>query len=284
MIGNSPGPPPIIRSSQSRARAGVLACVPRRLEQCLRAAASERIAIVYSLHLPEIAALLRAGDVNQVVADPTLLSPPFYVSLLGLLQEFKVRIVLWSPAADLALRDLTPLAPVTFEINLRDSEVRTWDLRECLANPERKSGRAAVVRLVAPRLRALDQAVENAVTRTLLLGETVGTVGELAAKCQLGRRTLERRLATDGICGGRPLLQLGRLVTAYDCRTLMRLSLEETAARSGYQSAGSLWENSRRFLGCAPSAFGAVLSVETLAQRVCNRLSCLAGPAAANPS
>lgn len=284
MIRNSPEPPPIVRSSQSRARWGVLACVPRRLEQRLRAAVSERIDIVYSLHLPEIAALLRVGDVNQVVADPTLLSPPFYASLLGLLQEFSVRIVLWSPVTDLALRDLTPLAQVPFEISLRGSEGRAWDLRECLANPERKSGRAAVALFLVPRLCALDPAVENAVTRTVLIGETLGTVGELAARCHLGRRTLERRLATHGICGGRTLIQLGRLVTAYDCRTLMPLSIEVTAARSGYQSAGSLWENSRRFLECAPSAFGTVVSVETLAIRVCNRVMCLAGSAAANSS
>ncbi|MFE6862130.1 AraC family transcriptional regulator ligand-binding domain-containing protein [Nocardia sp. NPDC057668] len=93
-------------------------------------------------------------------------------------------------------------------------------------------------------------------TRAILLQQihTAPTASEIAARLNMDRRTLHRRLAEEGT-NFRILQEETRCALAIDMLDVLDLSVKETAARLGYASAAAFSRSFTRWTGSPPSAY-----------------------------
>ena len=229
----------------------VLAAVPEVQLQRLRRAAGVRFTFMRAASWSEVLAGIRARPVELAVLDPTLAGEPRA-------QELE-RLRLLFPSLPLILYTaLTPqLAAVLLALGQRGIRhvifVRYDDhperLREVL---EREATGAASRRLLdqlADRLSPLPTELRWMLEETLRTPEEVQTVGRLAARARVDRRTCERWFTRVGLPTPRHFLAAARVLFAHRLLQDPGFTIEDVAARLGYAQVKTLQQHARNYLG-----------------------------------
>jgi len=229
----------------------VLAAVPEVQLQRLRRAAGVRFTFMRAASWSEVLAGIRARPVELAVLDPTLAGEPRA-------QELE-RLRLLFPSLPLILYTaLTPqLAAVLLALGQRGIRhvifVRYDDhperLREVL---EREATGAASRRLLdqlADRLSPLPTELRWVLEEALRTPEEVQTVGRLAARARVDRRTCERWFTRVGLPTPRHFLAAARVLFAHRLLQDPGFTIEDVAARLGYAQVKTLQQHARNYLG-----------------------------------
>src|SRR5213083_1776566 len=222
----------------------VLAAVPEVQLQRLRRAAGVRFTFTRAATWSEVLAGIRARPVELAIIDPTLGGEPRA-------QELE-RLRLLFPSLPLIIYTaLTPqLAAVLLALGQRGIRhvifVRYDDhperLREVL---EREATGAASRRLLdqlADRLSPLP-------TELRCTPEEVQTVGRLAARARVDRRTCERWFTRVGLPTPRHFLAAARVLYAHRLLQDPGFTIEDVAKRLGYAQVKTLQQHARTYLG-----------------------------------
>ena len=199
----------------------------------------------------EVLAGIRARPVELAVLDPTLAGEPRA-------QELE-RLRLLFPSLPLILYTaLTPqLAAVLLALGQRGIRqvifVRYDDhperLREVL---EREATGAASRRLLdqlADRLSPLPTELRWVLEEALRTPEEVQTVGRLAARARVDRRTCERWFTRVGLPTPRHFLAAARVLFAHRLLQDPGFTIEDVSARLGYAQVKTLQQHARTYLG-----------------------------------
>ena len=199
----------------------------------------------------EVLAGIRARPVELAVLDPTLAGEPRA-------QELE-RLRLLFPSLPLILYTaLTPqLAAVLLALGQRGIRhvifLRYDDhpehLREVL---EREATGAASRRLLdqlADRLSPLPTELRWVLEEALRTPEEVQTVGRLAARARVDRRTCERWFTRVGLPTPRHFLAAARVLFAHRLLQDPGFTIEDVAARLGYAQVKTLQQHARTYLG-----------------------------------
>src|SRR2546427_11738517 len=229
----------------------VLAAVPEVQLQRLRRAAGVRFTFVRAASWDEVLAGIRARPVELAVLDPTLGGE-------ARAQELE-RLRLLFPSLPLILYTaLTPqLAAVLLALGKHGIRhvifVRYDDhperLREVL---EREASGAASRRLLdqlADRLSPLPTELRWVLEEALRTPEEVQTVGRLAARARVDRRTCERWFTRVGLPSPRPFLSAARVLYAHRLLQDPGFTIEDVAKRLGYAQTKTLQLHARAYLG-----------------------------------
>ena len=251
----------------------VLAAVPEVQLQRLRRAAGVRFTFARAATWSEVLAGIRARPVELAVIDPTLGGEPRA-------QELE-RLRLLFPSLPLILYTaLTPqLAAVLLALGQRGIRhvifVRYDDhperLREVL---EREATGAASRRLLdqlADRLSPLPTELRWMLEETLRTPEEVQTVGRLAARARVDRRTCERWFTRVGLPTPRHFLAAARVLYAHRLLQDPGFTIEDVAVRLGYAQVKTLQQHARTYLGLTAGEMRLSLSTDEALDLVVKR-------------
>ena len=251
----------------------VLAAVPEVQLQRLRRAAGVRFTFTRAATWSEVLAAIRARPVELAVIDPTLGGEPRA-------QELE-RLRLLFPSLPLILYTaLTPqLAAVLLALGQRGIRhvifVRYDDhperLREVL---EREATGAASRRLLdqlADRLSPLPTELRWMLEETLRTPEEVQTVGRLAARARVDRRTCERWFTRVGLPTPRHFLAAARVLYAHRLLQDPGFTIEDVAVRLGYAQVKTLQQHARTYLGLTAGEMRLSLSTDEALDLVVKR-------------
>jgi hypothetical protein len=236
----------------------VLACVPARLERELTRALGPRVHIILSLDISRIEETLRRGESQAVVVDPSVVSPDFLDRLIGVITPSTAFLVIWTTFSKSTLPAiLRAAATCRTEVLYRNGygggiALRNWLIAE--------SPRSALLRKLSRAVEQWDPTLSIVVLGVLTGRVAAASVRELARLGGVGRRKFERHMIEAGFCHPKPLIHLGRLVTAFESIAQRQDSVELASTAAGYKSAGLLWKNSRLYLLNRPGFSGGSVS------------------------
>jgi len=251
----------------------VLAAVPELQLQRLRRAAGVRFTFMRAASWGEVLAGIRARPVELAVLDPTLGGE-------ARAQELE-RLRLLFPSLPLILYTaLTPqLAAVLLALGkhgIRQVIFVRYDdhperLREVL---EREATGAASRRLLdqlADRLSPLPTELRWVLEEALRTPEEVQTVGRLAARARVDRRTCERWFTRVGLPTPRHFLAAARVLYAHRLLQDPGFTIEDVAVRLGYAQVKTLQQHARTYLGLTAGEMRLSLSPDAALDLVVRR-------------
>lgn len=246
--------------------ARVLGCVPRRLESELARTLGSGARVTRDLDLRRIAEALQVGEYAAVATDPSVVSPAFLGRLFELVGQSTAFLVIWTRFSKSTIPAILRAGAVCrTEVLYRDVGDSATAFPNWLTG---ESSRSAVLRTLSPIVGEVEPNLALVVFGVLAGRIVAGSVGQLARQGGFGRRTLERHMLDAGFCHPKPLIHLGRLVTAFECVAELRKSVDGAATAAGYKSPQILWTNARRYVNCSPSDFGKRVSANEFAARI----------------
>jgi AraC-like DNA-binding protein len=229
----------------------VLAAVPEVQLHRLRRAAGVRFSFARAGSWSDVLATIRARPVEIAVVDPALGGAPRA-------QEIE-RLRLLFPSLPLLLyAPLTPeLAGVLLALGqrgIRHVIFARYDdhpahLREVL---EREAAGAASRRLLdqlSDHLAPLPTELRWVLEEALRTPGEVQTVGRLAARARVDRRTCERWFTRVGLPSPRHFLAAARVLYAHRLLQDPGFTIEDVAERLGYSQVKTLQQHARTYLG-----------------------------------
>ncbi len=233
-----------------------LSCLPEALEVEFARTMRRSDRRTNSLEIAIVESLVLGGTVGVVVIDPARVSDVFFVRVLQAVAASTSTLVLWtvfelSVLPAILAAGALPRAELFFHGDAGDAAALTrW-----ASGRTRPTVRAVVWRRLAPSLAAMEPAFAH-----VLLGVLMGRFHEesipaLLKTHGLHTRQFERRLQRSGLCRGRSLMHLGRLMTAYKCLSARAENVRDAAGHAGYGSSRALRINAHRFIGAVPSEF-----------------------------
>jgi hypothetical protein len=225
-----------------------------------------------SLEIEQVERDLKSGAFRAIVTDPAAVSRPFFSRLRQAVASTTVTLVLWTVfELDVLPAILSAGSADRVELFFRGDEGDAMVLRRWLRSHGRATARAVVLHTLAPTLQTLDPAFAHVVLGVLLGRFHERSIPALLAARRLHARQFERQLERAGLCRGRSLMHLGRLMTAYKCIAAKSEGVATAAAHAGYGSPRALRINAHRFIGSAPSAFSR-LTPDAFASRIVRAL------------
>ena len=261
----------------------VLAAVSGIQFHKLRRAAAARFAVVHASSWDAVLAAIRSRPVELAVVDPLL---------TGTATEREIeRLRVLFPSLPLIL--YTSLTPQTAAVLLALGQrgirhvifVRYDDhperLREVL---EREATGAASRRLLdqlADRLSPLPTELRWVLEEALRTPEEVQTVGRLAARARVDRRTCERWFTRVGLPTPRHFLAAARVLYAHRLLQDPGFTIEDVAVRLGYAQVKTLQQHARTYLGLTAGEMRLSLSTDEALDLVVRRFRQPASQAAA---
>src|SRR3989441_6448162 len=259
----------------------VLAAVPEVQLQRLRRAAGVRFTFVRAASWDEVLAGIRARPLERAVRPRTRAGEPRAQELERLRRRFpSLPLILYTA--------LTPqLAAVLLALGQRGIRhvifVRYDDhperLREVL---EREATGAASRRLLdqlADRLSPLPTELRWVLEEALRTPEEVQTVGRLAARARVDRRTCERWFTRVGLPTPRHFLAAARVLFAHRLLQDPGFTIEDVAARLGSAPLKTLQQHARTYLGLTAGEMRLSLSPHEALGIVVRRVPAPAAPA-----
>ncbi|HWI70687.1 MAG TPA: helix-turn-helix domain-containing protein [Baekduia sp.] len=122
-----------------------------------------------------------------------------------------------------------------------------------LAAPDARAGVAALQRVLARRIAAVDREPDPAVRRAVAVLDSAGaTVAGAAAATYVSERELQRRFVHDVGYAPKTLQRVMRLQRFLAQLTLPRIELAGAAALAGYADQSHLSRDARRLAGLSP--------------------------------
>jgi AraC-like DNA-binding protein len=251
----------------------ILAAVPDLQHHKLRRAAAARFTLARALSWGEALATIRSRPVELAVVDPLLSGAPSA-------QEIERLRVLF-PSLPLIL--YTSLSPATAAVlltlgqqGIRHVVFARYDdhpsrLREVLGQEAARAGSRLFVEQLADALAPLPKELRWVLEQTLQAPTAVQTVGQVAARARVDRRTCERWFTRIGLPSPRHLLAAARVLYAHRLLQDPGFTVEDVAERLGYSQVKTLQQHARAYLGLTAGEMRLSLTPDEALARVVQR-------------
>ena len=241
----------------------VVAHLPRNLLNHLRIVLGEHHSLGVATGTAELHTLLRTGEVDLLIVDPTLGHVEHEGTIAALIaQQPALPVILYTTLSPAAMRQVIQLGRVGVQhvvLNRFDDEPRRFlELIERV--PAQPLAELMLQELAAP-LATLPVVVARAIEQLFRSPARVKNVQELAKMAGMIPRTLYRHLTPAGL-QPRQLIICARLLRAYSLLAGPERRLKEVAQRLGYVDPGVLSEQLRDWTGVAPRDVGRALAPE----------------------
>src|SRR5438445_2238761 len=229
----------------------ILAAVPDIQLLNLRRAAAARFTLARAGSWAEALSTIRTRPVELAVVDPLLSGEPRT-------QEIERLRVLFPSLPLVLYTTLTPrTAGVLLTLGQRGIEhviVACYDdhplrLREVLAEEEAHSASRLFLDQLADALAPLPRELRWVLEEALRSPAGMQTVGQVAARARVHRRTCERWLTRVGLPSPRHFLAAARVLYAHRLLQDPGFTIEDVAQRLGYAQAKTLQQHARSYLG-----------------------------------
>src|SRR2546428_3638925 len=271
----------------------ILAAVPDIQLLNLRRAAAARFTLARAGSWAEALSTIRTRPVELAVVDPLLSGEPRTHEIERLRVLF--------PSLPLVLyTTLTPrTAGVLLTLGQRGIEhviIARYDdhplrLREVLTEEEAHSASRLFLDQLADALAPLPRELRWVLEEALPSPAGVQTVGQVAARARVDRRTCERWFTRVGLPSPRHFLAAARVLYAHRLLQDPGFTIEDVAQRLGYAQAKTLQQHARSYLGLTAGEMRLSLSpqeaLEQLTRRVLkpqrSRQGIASGPRKARP-
>lgn len=230
----------------------VLALLPRQLLNHLRAVLGDSHHLDAATNPAELHSLLRRGDADLLIVDPTASDELTAMLETILAQHASLPVVIYTALQPSAIRSIVRLAKRGVQhvvLNRFDDEPKRFlDLIERV--PAHPMAELMLQELVA-RLRALPIVVARAIEQLFRSPTRVKNSQELARLAGMAPRTLYRHLTPAGL-QPRQLIICARLVRAYPMLRAPGSRLKETAEKLGYADPDTLSNQLYEWTGRVP--------------------------------
>jgi AraC-like DNA-binding protein len=229
----------------------ILAAVPDIQLHKLRRAAASRFALAWARTWGEALATIRSRPVELAVVDPLL-------SGTASAQEIERLRVLFPSLPLILYTSLTPeTAGVMLALGQRgiryvvfarydDHPMR---LREVLGHEEARTSSRLFLEQLAHALMPLPKELRWVLEEALQAPDEVQTVGQIAARARVDRRTCERWFMRVGLPSPRHFLAAARVLYAHRLLQDPGFTVEDVAERLGYSQVKTLQQHARAYLG-----------------------------------
>ena len=251
----------------------VLAAVPEVLYQKLRRAVEARFAFVHAGSWDLALSAIRTRPVELAVVDPELSGAP-----RG--QEIERLTVLFPSLPLILYASLTPrLGGVLLQLGqrgIRSVVFARFDdhparLREVLAQEEARAVSQQLLKLIVDALSPLPTELRWVMEDALRMPEVIQTVGQLARRAHVDRRTCERWFARVGLPSPRHFLGAARVLYAHRLLQDPGFTVEDVAERLGYSQVKTLQQHARHYLALTAGEMRLSLTPEEALGRVIER-------------
>jgi AraC-like DNA-binding protein len=229
----------------------ILAAVPDVQLHKLRRAAATRFALARAASWGEALAAIRSRPVELAVVDPLLAGT-------ASAQEIERLRVLFPSLPLILYTSLTPeTAAVMLTLGQRgiryvvfarydDHPMR---LQEVLSHEEARTSSRLFLEQLADALAPLPRELRWVLEEALQAPEEVQTVGQVAARARVDRRTCERWFTRVGLPSPRHFLAAARVLYAHRLLQDPGFTVEDVAQRLGYSQVKTLQQHARAYLG-----------------------------------
>jgi AraC-like DNA-binding protein len=262
---------PLFAPRFSLAPLHVVALLPRQLLDHLRHVLGQSHRLEGATDVAELHSLLRAGDADLLVVDPTA---PGHMDAVEMIigQHPMLPVVIYTMLQPSAVRNIVKLAQRGVQhvvLNRFDDEPRRFlDLLERV--PAHPMAELMLEELAGP-LRALPVVVARAVEQLLRAPNRVKNSQELADLAGMAPRTLYRHLTPAGL-QPRRLIICARLLRAYPMLRTPGSRLKEVAARLGYSDPDTLSSQLEEWTGRVPKNIKQSVPPELFVRLIADRL------------
>jgi len=251
----------------------ILAAVPEIQLHKLRRAAAPRFTLTRAATWGEALTMIRSRPVELAVVDPLL-------SGAATVQEIERLRVLF-PSLPLIL--YTSLSPATASVLLALGErgirhvifTRYDDhplrLQEVLNQEEARAASRLLLERLADALAPLPKELRWVLEEALQAPDAVQTVGQVAERARVDRRTCERWFTRVGLPSPRHVLAAARVLYAHHLLQDPGFTVEDVAERLGYAQVKTLQQHARTYLGLTAGEMRLSLSPEQALGRVAQR-------------
>jgi len=248
----------------------ILAAVPDIQLLKLRRAAAARFTLARAASWAEALSTIRTRPVELAVVDPLLSGEPRT-------QEIERLRVLFPSLPLVLYTTLTPrTAGVLLTLGQRGIEhviVACYDdhplrLREVLAEEEAHSASRLFLDQLADALAPLPRELRWVLEEALRSPAGMQTVGQVAARARVDRRTCERWFTRVGLPSPRHFLAAARVLYAHRLLQDPGFTIEDVAQRLGYAQAKTLQQHARSYLGLTAGEMRLSLSPEEALERL----------------
>ena len=251
----------------------ILAAVPDIQLHKLRRAAAGRFAVARALTWGEALVTIRSRPVELAVVDPLLSGAPSA-------QEIERLRVLFPSLPLILYTSLTPeTAAVLLTLGQRgirhvvfarydDHPIR---LRDVLGQEEARAASRLFLEQLAGALAPLPQELRWVLEEALQAPTAVQTVGQVAARARVDRRTCERWFTRVGLPSPRHFLAAARVLYAHRLLQDPGFTVEDVAQRLGYSQVKTLQQHARAYLGLTAGEMRLSLTPDQALTRVAQR-------------
>jgi AraC-like DNA-binding protein len=246
----------------------VYTCLPEELERQFWGKMPESARRMNVLDIERVERDVQSGAFRVFVTAPAEVSPTFFSRLRKAVASSASTLVLWTAFDQRVLRTLVAAGGTDrVELFFRGDPGDDAALHSWLRSKGRKTARAAVLCRLTAMLEDLDVKFARVVLGVILGRFHEATVPALLKTRGLKKSWFARHLQQAGLCHGRSLMHLGRLMTAFDRLTSTNERVGTVALLVRYPSARALGTNAKRFIGCSPTGFRR-LTPEIFADRI----------------
>jgi AraC-like DNA-binding protein len=248
----------------------VLAAVPEDLYQKLRRAMPERFGFAHARSWEAALAAIRTRPIEMAVVDPQLSGEP-----RG--QEIE-RLSLLFPSLPLMLYTsfVPQVGPILLQLGQRGIRnvvfARVEDhpqrLRQVLTEVQARAVSQLLLNHIADSLSDLPTEFRWVLEEALRAPEEIQTVGRLAERAHVDRRTCERWFARVGLPSPRHFLAAARVLYAHRLLQDPGFTVEDVAERLGYSQVKTLQQHARTYLGLTAGEMRLSLTPEEALKRV----------------
>src|SRR2546429_2590717 len=251
----------------------ILAAVPDIQLLNLRRAAAARFTLARAGSWAEALSTIRTRPVELAVVDPLLSGEPRT-------REIERLRVLFPSLPLVLYTTLTPrTAGVLLTLGQRGIEhviVACYDdhplrVREARAEEEAHWASRLLLDQLADALAPLPRELRWVLEEALRSPAGVQTVGQVAARARVDRRTCERWFTRVGLPSPRQFLAAARVLYAHRLLQDPGFTIEDVAQRLGYAQAKTLQQHARSYLGLTAGEMRLSLSPQEALERLTRR-------------
>jgi AraC-like DNA-binding protein len=251
----------------------ILAAVPDVQFHKLRRAAAARFSVARASTWGEALATIRSRPVELAVVDPLLAGR-------ARVQEIERLRVLF-PSLPLIL--YTSLSPETAAVlltlgqrGIRHVVFARYDdhptrLREVLEQEETRAASRLFLGQLAGALAPLPRELRWVLEEAFQAPDKMQTVGQVAARARVDRRTCERWFTRIGLPSPRLFLAAARVLYAHRLLQDPGFTVEDVAQRLGYAQVKTLQQHARTYLGLTAGEMRLSLTPDQALERVAQR-------------
>jgi AraC-like DNA-binding protein len=251
----------------------VVALLPRNLLSHLRLVLGETHSLGTATDSAELHSLLRAGEVDLLIVDPSMRDGLLADELEEIIARHRaIPVIVYTTLAPSAMRQVVRLGRVGVQhvvLNRFDDEPRRF--LELIERVPAQPLADMMLHELEDSLRSLPIVVSRAIEQLFRSPARVRSAQELATMAGMIPRTLYRQLAPVGL-QPRHLIICARLMRVYVLLRGPEPRLKEIAVRLGYADPSGMSEQLKEWTGVAPKEIRRTLGPEQFVRRLAEHL------------